>query len=543
MLGELLHSDLDRPWVGGHSETLGDLIAHSERISACLGSVAPQGRVVVSCRRARSFVPGLLGSWLAGATVELLPNIQAATLDRVDADDGVVAVLHDDPAREARSAKARYLPAILEQRTGARGHRAVWPELAVRMTTSGTTEQPKYVVKTSVQLVGELAVLAQVVPGATCVLSTVPLSHLYGLLWGVLLPLRIGARIANHDALLPADVRAAIERDHVDVMVSTPAHLRAMVDTAMPRAMRVISSGARLSPELHLQLALERGWQVTDVLGSTETGGIATRTAPTGAWQPLPDVVVSSPRGRLTVVSPWCERLELDDEIELTGEGGFRYLGRNDEVIKIAGKRAHAQAIETAVLRIPGVADAAALVHRAEGREPRIAMAIACDASGLVVDRNAVEAAIRDQFDAVFVPKILKWVASIPRTDRGKVDRAALRAQWADAATTTRHIPCCRVAAGQYSANVPHDLVFFCGHFDAIAILPGAVIVERLLWPIVRAEWPEVARLRGIRRLRFRRPVVPGQRLSVTVKRDGTKIVAEIACDTSAVASAQLLVE
>jgi hypothetical protein len=54
----------------------------------------------------------LLGAWLAGAMVELLPNVQPGTLDRVDADPGVAHVLHD-------AATAR--PAGIEQRRDALG--------------------------------------------------------------------------------------------------------------------------------------------------------------------------------------------------------------------------------------------------------------------------------------------------------------------------------------------------------------------------------------------------------------------------------------
>ena len=305
MLSALLHSDLGQRWGDGDDETQRELVAQAHRIAAVLGPAG--GRVVLSCRHARSAVPGLLGAWSAGATVELLPNVQPGTLDRVDADPDVAYVLHDDAARQGRSPKALHVPAILAAPARPAPPRAAaWPEIAVRMTTSGTTERPRYVTKAMAQLLAELDVLAAVIPAARCVLSTVPSSHLYGLLFGVLLPLRFGARIASDGALLPADVAASIERGGADLVVSTPAHLRAMADADMPRGLRVITSGARMPAELHLSLAARHGWQVTDVLGSTETGGIATRAHPMHAWTPLPGVGVSAPDGRLVVESPWC---------------------------------------------------------------------------------------------------------------------------------------------------------------------------------------------------------------------------------------------
>ena len=545
MWTSLLHPELDRPWADRDGETVRELVARAHAIAARLD--ARGGRVVVSCRHARFYVPGLLGAWRAGATVELLPNVQPGTLDRVDADAGVAHVLHDVAERRARSAKALYLPEI--DAGGATGAfaAAAWPEIAVRMTTSGTTERPKYVAKTMAQLVGELDVLAQVVPAARAVLSTVPLSHLYGLLFGALLPLRIGARIVSHDALLPVDLAAVLEREAVDLMISTPAHLRAMAGAAMPRGLRVITSGARMPSELHLELEARHGWRVTDVLGSTETGGIATRSQPSTAWAPLPGVAISAPGGQLVVRSPWSggAPVELDDRVELTAGGAFAHLGRTTELVKIAGKRAHVQAIEATILAVPGVVDTALVVHEAAGREPRTAVAVVA-AGDLVAVRDAIAAAIRAQFDAVFVPRIVRLVARIPRTERGKLDGHALRELLGLGAAPASHlIPLRLVAPGRYLADISPDLVFFRGHFDAFAILPGAVLVERVVWPAARATLPAIRALRGIRRLRFRRPVLPDQQLAIAIDPDPGhhRVTFEVSCAAAVVASGQLFVE
>jgi len=563
MLGAVLHADRRRCWSDRDGETQDDLVGHAHQIAALLAAErsgaahgpAPErdhglpgrGRVVLSCRFARSFVPGLLGGWLAGATLELLPNVQPGTLDRIDADDGVTHVLHDDPTRQGRSPKAIYVPGVLRAAgtDRAAGSPGTWPEIAFWMTTSGTTERPRYVAKSMAQLLCELDVLATAIPAARCVLSTVPLSHFYGLLFGALLPLRFGARIVSHDALLPADLAALIEREAVDLVVSTPAHLRAMAAAAMPRGLRAITSGARMPEALHMSLATEHDWQVIDVLGSTETGGIATRDHPMRAWTCLPGVTLSAPAGRLVVASPWCAApVELDDRVELLPGGGFHHVGRSHELVKIAGKRADAHAIESTVLAIPGVVDVAVIVHDPVGREPRVALAAVVAAGGPAVGRDDIAAAIRRQFDAVFAPRIIKLVPRIPRTERGKLDGEALRALLGlDAVATTNQIVLRRVAPREYSAYIPRELVFFVGHFEAMAILPGAVLVERAVWPAVRAEYPEIRALRAIRRLRFRQPVLPEQWLSITVERDHGRLTFEVTRAASAVASGQLVVE
>jgi AMP-binding enzyme len=196
------------------------------------------------------------------------------------------------------------------------------------------------------------------------------------------------------------------------------------------------------------------------------------------------------------------------------------------------------------VLAVPGVTDTALVVHGSPGKEPRVALAVCVADGGPAVGRDQIADAIRQQFDAVFVPRIIKFVPCIPRTERGKVNPEALRELLGlTVAATTNLVPLRREAAGRYTAAIGHDLVFFHGHFDALAILPGAVLVERVVWPVVKAEWPEIAALRGIRRLRFRRPVFPDQQLSITVKHDQGRVVFEVSCAASVVASGQLLVE
>lgn len=539
ILTTILHPDRSRLWLD--DETQATLALHAQRIAAALRPMQQQ-RIVVSCKHARSYVPGLLGAWLAGATVELLPNVQPGTLDRIDADPAIAAVLHDDPDRQDRSIKALFVPALItNSESEAPSRFRSLPELAVRMTTSGTTERPKYVEKTLSQLVDEITVLASVVMQAECVLSTVPFSHLYGLLWGVMLPLRTGARIASHEALLPADVAIAVERDNVDLLISTPAHLRAMAQAAMPRQLRVISSAARLPAPLHASLMAKHTWRVTDVLGSTETGGIATRSDPYAGWSPLPGVTVTAPAQQLTVESAWCTggRIALDDRIELAADGTFEYLGRASELLKIGGKRADASAIEATVRGVPGVTDAAVFVHAATDKESRVALAVTTESD---VTRDAIAGAIRHHFDAVFVPKIFRVVPRIPRTERGKVDARELRALLGVADRAMDQIPVERIGPDEYRAEIPSDLVFFDGHFDTFKVLCGAAVIDRIVWPIVKLEHPEVGELRAIRRLRFKKPIEPDQTLSIKLAITTGKIHFEILDDAVQVASGQLVV-
>jgi 3-hydroxymyristoyl/3-hydroxydecanoyl-(acyl carrier protein) dehydratase len=67
--------------------------------------------------------------------------------------------------------------------------------------------------------------------------------------------------------------------------------------------------------------------------------------------------------------------------------------------------------------------------------------------------------------------------------------------------------------------HVPVDLAYFEGHFEGHAILPGVVQVEVLVARQVATTWPELGAIRKLTRLRFRRPIRPGDDLVLELTR------------------------
>ncbi|MCK2216246.1 3-hydroxyacyl-ACP dehydratase FabZ [Actinomadura sp. ATCC 31491] len=76
---------------------------------------------------------------------------------------------------------------------------------------------------------------------------------------------------------------------------------------------------------------------------------------------------------------------------------------------------------------------------------------------------------------------------------------------------------------GTATKNVAGTELWFQGHFPGEAVLPGVVIVEAMaqLSGVVfaLAGASEISYLAGVRSMRFRRPIVPGDQVTLTAER------------------------
>lgn len=514
----------------GGPRTAADLEADARRIAAALSS-SPPGEVVLICSDRYHFAAGLLGAWGAGHRVRLPPNGQPETVRAAQAEPGVRALLHD---REG--AEGIFLPALLGG--AAPGGELRLPPLdrhLVTLTTSGSTGAHQSMAKTGAQLVGEGELVGKAFglrPGDR-VLSTVPPHHIYGLLWGVLMPLRSGAAMLREGPLHAEAVVGEIERHRVTHLVSVPAHLAAVAaaDRA-PAGVVAFSSGAPLPSATGRALQERHGWRVVEVYGSTETGGIGSREPGQELWTPFPDATVSAdPEGVLLVDSPRLDPgaprpYRLADRIELREGGRFALLGRVDGVVKVAGKRVALREVEERLLAVPGVRDAAALAQPSPGlRGEEIWVAVA--ASGHTPE--SLRTALSGWLDPVALPRRIRVLEALPREATGKLVRHKLRALFdAPAAPRSRLEPEAEEAlpapAGREARRlvftVAPDLRWFEGHFPGFPILPGVVQLDRLVLVQVERLWPGVGRVRSVRRLKFMKVIRPGDRIVLDLERD-----------------------
>ncbi|MDN2501321.1 amino acid adenylation domain-containing protein, partial [Nocardia nova] len=111
-----------------------------------------------------------------------------------------------------------------------------------------------------------------------------------------------------------------------------------------------------------------------------------------------------------------------------TGDGlELSYAGRGDAQVQLRGYRIELGEVESALLRHPSVARAAAAVHRHE-REVDQLIGYVVAADGQHIDPGEVRAAAAEVLTSYMVPSMVMVLADLPLTVNGKLDRKALPA-------------------------------------------------------------------------------------------------------------------
>ena len=407
----------------------------------------PGEQILVLCHDRYRFACALVAALSRGLVVALPPSTQPEMIRALRQHEDVRTVLHDQddvPGLDVRAClaepRADVAPLALAPIEASR-------EIVV-VYTSGSTGTPLRCPKTAGQLLGEAEALASTfaLGGGDHLFATVPPHHIYGLLFGLLVPLVSGASFVRETSLHAASLAALYGAERANVLVSVPAHLRGLEvlepDAFAPPPRRVFSSGAALPEAVSIMLAERFGWRVTEVLGSSETGGIGHRTAIARAGQsaepfvPLPGVVVrEGDGGRMEVLSPFVDPsapvpyVSADRIVALDG-GRFTHLGRADGVVKVGGTRVSLQEIEARLLAIPGVTDAcvwAVHVGGARGHETRAVVA-GKDAQGQLLNLETLRKELLRWLEPVVLPRRVRVLETLPREPTGKLRRDVLEA-------------------------------------------------------------------------------------------------------------------
>lgn len=320
-----------------------------------------------------------------------------------------------------------------------------WDETAVLLYTSGSTGNPQAQPKTLLHLArGALVLgarLSKDVEGGLAaigrIVCSVPPQHMFGLECSVMLPLVYGIPVLDRRPLLPADVRAAFAGSLRGAWIATPMHLHSLVQSTetVPSCSVVIVSTMPLTQTVarrseHLVQA-----PVLEIYGSTETGALAMRrTAREIRWLPMDGVQVEpGDDGAVARGTHFASPVKLLDELALDPGGTFTLLGRQADLIKVAGRRASLAGLNLLLQELPGLEDGVFYLPATGSPTERLCLIH----SGPPLDRAATRRWLRARLDPVFLPRTFIRLDRLPRADNGKLRRQTLDlvfARWLSAA-------------------------------------------------------------------------------------------------------------
>lgn len=270
------------------------------------------------------------------------------------------------------------------------------------------------------------------------VVATVPAQHMWGFEMSVLVPLFFNAAISEQTPFFPQEIAGLLERlPRPRMLVSSPVHLKALQQGVAdgPAIDYIITATAPMAPQLAREITATFKSEVTDVFGCSESGIIAGRDAAGDELWTLADAfeLESSKDGTLIKAAHLDAPVPLPDVVELQGPMHFRWLGRSQDMINIAGKRGSLADLNQRLARIPGVADAAIFLPGDD------ATRLAALVVGEGLQASDILAELKATIDPVFLPRPIYMVEQLPRSASSKLPRKALLELFASEREKRRH--------------------------------------------------------------------------------------------------------
>ncbi len=351
-------------------------------------------------------------------------------------------------------------------------------EPSTLMFTSGTTGPPKGCVIPHAALVGLMPFVQHVLalgPG-DLLWATADPGWAFGLFTTGVVPMATGhARLVYEGDFNARAWWQIAEQHQVTHLTGAPTAYRSLVAAgAEPLAGRRLaitrgtSAGEPLNPEPIRWLGEHAGFEVYDSYGLTEVGmvtgnprSVSHRLKPGSMGFPLPgyevallddagrEVGVDQPgtiavrrnpwflsTGYWNMADAWAARWQ--DDWFLTGDAAYAdqdgylwFVARQDDVIVTSGMNVGPFEVESALVAHPSVAEAAvvAVPDPRRGQAIRAYVAVRAGHHGSPELAAELQAAVRQQIGRHAAPREIEFVASLPRTESGKIQRALLRRQ------------------------------------------------------------------------------------------------------------------
>jgi acetyl-CoA synthetase len=277
----------------------------------------------------------------------------------------------------------------------------------------------------------------------------------HGLWHGTLAPLALGIETGAYAGKFDAERLLRALQDYATTNLSAAAtHYRMMKNTGRASDYRITLkklsfTGEPIDQDTASFIQDAFGVPLCSMYGTTEVGVVLANypgapdfeVRPGALGRPVPGVSLEVQRPDGTRCDPeeigeikvrrhdsW---FATKDRGRVDADGYFHHAGRADDVIISAGWTMSAVEIEDALLRHPAVA-AAAVIGVPDALRGLVVKAFVVPAQGHAMDDTTV-ASIQDHVRQTLsqheYPRLIDFVADLPRTPAGKINRKALRDQ------------------------------------------------------------------------------------------------------------------
>lgn len=300
---------------------------------------------------------------------------------------------------------------------------------ALTFRTSGSSGAPKPCTHPLALLWQEVEALARLLPGRRRIVSLVPAHHIYGFLFTVLLPRRLGIdTVCDLRDHAPAALAARLMPG--DLVIGHPDLWRAVGQAAGPLAPDVVgvTSTAPCPPEV-ARAALATGLtRLVQIYGSSETAGVGWRDAPEGGYTLFPywsrEVQPDLQADCLVRQCPDGTRrpAALQDRLAWRDDGRFQPDGRIDQAVQVGGVNVFPGYVADVLQLHPAVLDAS--VRRMRPDEGERLKAFVVVKEGTAADA-ALQAALHtwlsERLTAPECPAAYSFGPRLPRGASGKL--------------------------------------------------------------------------------------------------------------------------
>lgn len=322
---------------------------------------------------------------------------------------------------------------------------AINADLTITLFTSGSTGEAKAIKKYWYQLANEVESLQLLFPQSAVqetILSTVTHKHIYGLLFKLIWPVFANKQIMCETIEYPEQVEHISEKFKNITLISSPSYLartsKQLSKSAALSIKRIFCSGGALSANVAHEFLAHNSKVITEIYGSTETGGIAWRKqVENSLWQLFPEHQVTVEQdSTLRLNSKFLaknETYKTDDRVELDGRY-FKLIGRVDRIIKLYEKRLSLDEMEKKLNSLSKVNACRCFMLDSVNSKTALVSVVELDRACAIPDGttqkkqlvNECKKALLEVFEPSLIPRKWRFVQQLPFNSQGKLVKTEL---------------------------------------------------------------------------------------------------------------------